>query len=74
MSHHGVRCDYVVFLSAFAGTGIADNSDPLLGASLTASLALLLEPLGGTGHRAQGTGVGTASYALKYLGCEATTT
>lgn len=51
MSHHGVRCDYVVFLSAFAGTGIADNSDPLLGASLTASLALPLEPLGGTGHR-----------------------
>lgn len=40
MSHHGVRCDYVVFLSTFAGTGIADNSDTLLGASLTASLTL----------------------------------
>ena len=57
MSHHGVWCDYVVFLSTFAGTGIADNSDTLLGASLTASLSLhwnWLSTWASWWHRAQG--------------------
>lgn len=57
MSLHRVWCDYVVFLSTFAGTGIVDNADTLLGASLTASLCLhwnWLSTRASWWHRTQG--------------------